>query len=393
MIKIKGNILLQSVVFSCIVGILAILFIKRNEFSKMDYVRYIDTVKSIRQLENSLLLASIDMNDASLSLAQNDVDIKKRSWGLFHLISAKSKKNNLAKNTFVGGLLRDINSCLIIKRKDIPLQVLGSTSIKGTVNISNRPIKKPFVEGENFHGLLELSNHPSDEHLELNLDLISSIKEYLNGNIEKMDSLIPYVNKDIQNSFSEKTVVLKFMRNIDVLQSYTGNIILYSDKELVIKKTDKKIENALIFAPKIKIEEGVSMNAQLFASDSLIVEKNVHLIYPSSLGVFNKNEGSLKVDSNATIEGNVVLLSGNKKSHVTINKGVKIDGLVYSNQLLSFRGILKGTIVSNELYYKSSASTYSNMLFDAEITSAPYLNFGSTQIVGKTTPQIIKYVN
>src|SRR5690606_33532926 len=88
-----------------------------------------------------------------------------------------------------------------------------------------------------------------------------------------------------------------------------GNIIIKSDSLLNIAK-DCQLEHIICIANIIKIEARFQGNIQAFAQDSIVVEKDCRLTYPSSLVLFSPSEGhpsGIRIADSVQITGTVLL--------------------------------------------------------------------------------------
>lgn len=384
--KIKGSVVIYALYFALLVSLICTFVITKNYNSKRKLI-LLEDYDLCRRSVASVINYCLVNNKAPLNIVvqktlfkNKETSFVKRKWGMFEQIIAKAttKNDTIINGGFYGSLFNN-QKCLFLRENNSALSITGNTIIKGDVFLPKKGIKQAFVEGKNFsgekmiYGNTETSNNNlpklSEEHLK-------RIQENLKGNFNSLKSNlnIPLVNDSVFNSFFNETLIFENKKIFLANSTYSGNIIFYSHNEILIDSSCH-LDNVILFGKKITIQNGVKGNFQTFASDSLIVEKNVSLSYPSTLGVVNSLSSYISIDSNVVVEGSVIHKSENNKSNTIISKYAKVKGIVYNDNLLTLNGTVKGKVIANKFYLKTASTRYTNLLMDAtiDITNIPNL--------------------
>jgi len=207
----------------------------------------------------------------------------------------------------------------------------------------------------------------------------------------------------IINSFQNKTLVIYSPRSIVLSnQVIEGNIIVKSDKKIMVKSSTT-IFNAILYAKGIVLENNFEGTVQVFASDSIIIEDNCHLHYPSVIALLGKSNTEITrkimISENVEIKGAVFLYNKNfDRKHqalISIGKKSKITGQVYSSELLELKGEVYGGVFCKKFILKTPSSVYENHLMDAVINreelSEHFVGVPLTETIEQQ--RIIKWLN
>ena len=175
------------------------------------------------------------------------------------------------------------------------------------------------------------------------------------------------------NSFFKETIVLPIHSTVIENKIIKGNFILTAPDSIYIRKNNI-LEDVVIMAPKIAIEEGFTGTIQVFAKESITIEKEVTLNYPSVVSLLNKEvdkKAFVKIKEDVKIAG-VVLLFGNDLLHLE-NLSLEIEakgivmGTIYCSGSLSLKSDVYGSVIASKINHKVPSSTYSNTLVDVAI--------------------------
>lgn len=385
--RVKGSVLLLSIVISLLIVSLLLFLFPLNSFMFKSYSRlYQNRVVNSNinsALKSFLTNPSLNENSGTEVLHLfGDTHITKESWGLFELLIINSRIESVEKQNvyLIGQDFHHATDSLVLYVPQIgsPVTCVGETKIEGRVRLPIQGIKAGYMDGSYFTGSLE--NIQKLEKSEKNLPTLSSyFSETLNSfrNINgvaqkygvsvKPTSLIP---DSLNIQFSEKPSIFKSNTNVYLSNSYIdGKVIILSDSSITIDASCR-INNPIIIAPKIRICEGFIGNGQFFATDSIIVEKNVSLEYPSVLVLTQqKREKSsrLTVGANSFIDGSVIITrpDGIQSYHyprTEIDKTAKLRGFIYAAGLLDARGEIVGSIYTENFYCQTPSGFYLNYL-------------------------------
>lgn len=171
--------------------------------------------------------------------------------------------------------------------------LVGNTKIIGDVLLPEQGVKSGNIAGTSYYGNQLIYGSVSNS-----IDNFPKIKnlEYLKNFIKYPTIVegVPFELEDaleLHQSFFEKTAIYQeenaiYLANI----SLRGNIII-SSKTAIYVAASATLENLILIAPKISIDENFKGSFQAFATENIVVEKQCVLSYPSALMLL-KNEAS-----------------------------------------------------------------------------------------------------
>jgi hypothetical protein len=128
------------------------------------------------------------------------------------------------------------------------------------------------------------------------------------------------------------------------------------------------------------VQTGFKGTCQLFATDSIHIQKNCRFNYPSVIGVLQFNETTSKaapkivVDAGSVIGGVVFSYQKNKtevRPLISLGDKVILTGQVYSQGILSYKKqiVINGSVFTSRFIYQSGYSMYENYLIDIKLNS------------------------
>jgi len=311
------------------------------------------------------------------------VTLNLKQWGLFKLLTIESnyKHFSFSQKALIGykAVEKDDLSLYLADHNNY-LSLCGKTIIKGNVKIPSLGPKRAYIEGQSFEGdrLIEGKIEKSEAKLpEIDPQILELNRKYLSGQHKVEDSVMVYEyfeNIDtISNSFTNKCLVIKCQAGTVITNKYIiGNVIFISSQSLTIS-SNSQVSDAVFYASDIKIESNFEGALQAFAINSLEIETNVKLNYPSNLVLLPDEtvQGKLTIGENSIVEGSVLLYSvfnmPELNSFLQIDVGALVHGQVYSNQWTELKGEINGSLYANQIILKTLSSVYENHLLNASI--------------------------
>lgn len=420
---IKASSLFYAIVISLIIAIVSsslILFayLSRIEFDnfEMNQRIYLNAESGLNLLlsQQSLIEVNQEKTIDLYGKGDDSVFLSRKSWGAYEIVISKAvfKKLEAIRIAQIG-YYPDSSGMysLYLTDNDKPLALCGKTIIKGTAFISKAGLKRAYIEGQSFVGntLIDGQIRQSKTTLpEFNKDLISNIQlMFSQKSITENDSVI-IIEKDLSgdslsNSFKNRTLVLTSPNSIRISNGvYEGNIAIISDKQITVSAT-AVLKDVIIAAPRIIFEKEFKGNLQAFASDSIIVEKEVSLYYPSVLAIVKGGKlpdiSAIVLGENDTIMGNVFAYKSDadplKQIIIRMNDKSVIIGQVYSNGYMDVKGEIKGSIMCDKIILNTPSSVYENHLLNAVIDpSALSRHYVGINLVEESTmKKIVKWLN
>lgn len=354
-------------------------------------MRYETNTRLQRNFQSAINLVISDSvkfnNTDSMSLdlfsdEKDSVFIKKEYWGVFNLamVKAYSKGRSITKRFLYGSELRDtLNACLYLADHQRPLQISGSTTLNGNVFLPKSGIKAGVIDGKSYEGkeLVKGIIFKSDTSLtSLNQSLLMHAYELLQLCLDKnfRNSHSIALDDTLVHSFENPTRYC-FINTVNKLRSrkIKGRVILMSDSLIQIR-ADVQLEDAIVVAPEIYVDPGFSGSVQLIAGKKITIGKNCTLRYPSAVILLkdaaDNHQGLIEVSDSSLITGLIFAHSAESdrfKNQVHLNKGSKIEGVVYVHGFLQTAGSVYGTVLADFFTHKSILATYENCLVDVII--------------------------
>jgi hypothetical protein len=309
----------------------------------------------------------------------DSVLIEKKQWGAFTIISstAHHKSSSVNKVALSGQMNNPSDPNLYLVDQGRPFSLCGATKLEGKCMIPKAGVKRAYIEGKNYQGdkMIYGTTGVSERSLPtINKDFVASLQK-LSGEIriweDDQDSIV--------NSFSNEGLHFIVDHSAALENIYLNGQIVIEAKDSIFVGASSQLENVIIKSPVIYIEKGFVGTAQFLASERIVLEDEVTLLYPSVLGII---ESDISKERNAQItvgEGSHVLasvfpLSENPNFRLpvqlSIEKEAEVDGLVYCQGRTQLKGTVKGNLFTQKFYLETAASKYENHLLDAQILDA-----------------------
>lgn len=376
---LKAAALYLVLVISLIVSIILGSLIYLAFFYRDQDARFTRKEKIRQQVEAGFSLVTSRsfpyVMDSTLTnvLQQGDsVYISKYQWGLYDIavVRGRMQQDSLLKNSLLGAVVTD-STVLYITDEDRPVSVSGETVIKGVAFLPKSGVRPSYVDGEYFKGnekIVEGKSKDSERQMQaLNSPRLNYLQE-LTKRDSTVETLLP-TGATTKNPFYHKTAKYRLIAGQSQLNdSLLGNIQLVSDTTIIIP-AGVVLQDVVVVAPCIRIEKGFSGAAQFFATDSLILEDDVTLQYPSTATVIGK-EGkkiNIRVGNNCKIMGTVLLYEPKRSdmpASASFGKDCLIQGDLIVYGLLDYsKGMqVYGHTACYRFLYKSPSSMYENFL-------------------------------
>jgi len=409
---IKASALYIVIIIALVIGLLCSSLIVAAYLYRIQYQ------KKFRQdqLENNIssginiLLNSTDTSftrEKTFSLFSNDMDsvfIQKIPWGVYDIgtIKAFAQRDTLFKSfSFANTIDSTKWAALYLIDEDRPFSLSGKTTIRGDAYIPKAGVQAAYIDNKAYEGdkrFIIGTKHNSERKLpSLDEKRLKQFEQYFtqantgDSTLSKKDSL--------QNSFLRPTHVFNFKKTAKTIENIyiSGNVTLFSDTTLTIDST-AVFKNIQVYARAIIVKSGFHGSCQLFATDSIRVEQNCELSYPSCLGVLRFKspvvnfQAKVSMGKNVSFSGLIFTydkMDSQLKPLIIADKNVKITGQVYSHGIvqLNDKSEIDGSVFTSRFWYKNSFTLFENYLINATINSKAlspyYLSSGLLPVSGK----------
>jgi len=353
---------------------------QKQKFDRYAYLQHEMEVATTLSLSNYFYHTSSDSTFISPTTFDDSVRVNKRTWGLFDAISIITfRDKDSLKRSFLSGVQALDSIALYIVDEERPVAISGKTIVQGTAYLPKSGIRPAFVDGEYYDGIKEMvdgkilsssASLPDIEKLHLQ-NVVSYQKQAKKETME----LLP-VDRVLRRSFFHPTLTFSLTEsNILPQDTIIGNIVIVGDSSITIRATTV-LEDAIIIAPTIRIESGFKGKGQFFASDSLIIEKNTTLSYPSIAGLIGMDSiqsiSKVSIGENSQVTGLVFLYKEKLPDQLDVlelAKQVNIQGDVISYGLLKYTDLLhiSGSVYCYRFISQRPSSLYENYLINLTI--------------------------
>ncbi|GGE17867.1 hypothetical protein GCM10011516_14410 [Sphingobacterium cellulitidis] len=313
-----------------------------------------------------------------LPIRSNDsVKINKKFWGMLEVASITAVENldTLKRSFLIGEKLLD-STILYIVDEDRPISISGKTNIQGDAFLPKSGIRPAFVDGEYYDGIKELVDGKILESSRKLPEVNNEILSFIESNFKRVheNNRRPLNSKSVlKNSFFNETHFFRIESPLVLSRdSVKGNIVLICDSAITIT-SQTKWENAILFAPVIKIENNFNGKGQFFATDSLVIGKDVVLDYPSVTGLIAKDSvnstAKISIGENTKISGLVFLYReelNEQMDLIELGKNSKIQGNIISSGLFKYSDPLEinGSLYCYRVITERPSSLYENYLIN-----------------------------
>lgn len=414
---LKAGALFYSIVISVIIGIVSASVILLSGLSAEEFQRsasmndlHLNAASGLNLLlsKQSLLAENEKKSIDLFGKGCDSVELERKYWGAFEIVISRAfRRGQEVSRIAQAGFFPDStdNYCLYLPDQNKPLAVCGKTEIRGTAFLPEAGVKRAYIEGQSYSG----NSLVYGETRRSKKDLPPFNKELLER-ISSLPDLPEAENNDgfgdkksLCNSFLKDPVVFSEPDVMTLDGNYSGNIIFLS-KKMIIVGSQAVMKDVIVFAPKIIIKSGFKGNLQAFAFDSIIVEEDVTLAYPSVLGIVqgkNPFSGSAVImNKNDTLSGNIFAYgidqpASQKKVAVSIAEKAVVYGQVYSAGFADIKGSIFGSLLCKNILLSTSSSVYENHLLNAVIDRSrlPAGYVGINLLEESDYKKVVKWLN
>jgi len=391
---IRASALYMVVVIALVIGLLCsslvvVAYYYRLQDQKMSRIMQLQTNLSSGV---AILLASQDISsnteEKTFSLFGGDrdtVSIKKIPWGGYEVgaVRAMIQKDTLYK-TFT--IANEVDSSkwgvLYLADEDRPVSVSGKSVIKGDAYLPQAGAKAAYINNAAYEGdknIVTGKIHNSNKTIPaLDTKRLSQIEHLFDQPVKADTNLV--MADSVKNSFLAAAHVFDLRRKAVTLSNIKleGNIVLHSDTSIIIEPS-ATLNQVIITAKYIHVKAGFQGTCQLFATDSLTIEKNCNFFYPSCIGLHRLKSYSFSVPPHifigeqTQVQGLVFGWDKNfnaqKAPIITLAKNVTIAGQVYSQGYVELNNgvMVKGNLTTKRFLYQSGYTRYENYIINTKL--------------------------
>lgn len=322
---------------------------------------------------------SLDLDLYKDSLAM--VRLTREDWGIFDIVTASAGWKNLflSRSGLFGEIIDSQDPALYVADHGITVSLSGNSLIRGNSLVPGGVFRTASVEGQSFRNknISEGEVHRSESDIpEPDPRLDSTLAEIYNGDVIGIHlSEINLKNSlSIENPFSNPSAV--YYSHIDAILSglsFRGRIMIYAAGTVFIDRTTS-LEDVIIVARRIIVDDGFIGSFQGFAIDSIGIGDNVSMNYPSVLAISPAADGDatssdthITLGSNTIIKGCILLKGHKEKCRMVIPGNTSVTGQAYCSGTVQMEGKVYGSLFCDGFSFRRDNSTYINHLLNSDI--------------------------
>jgi hypothetical protein len=325
---------------------------------------------------DSTFMQSID-DDGGYLLFQDDtssyVMFSTGDWGLYEHITVISGIDSTHVTRLLGKAYEnDIGACFWLSQKNRALSLLGDARLEGKTYVPLSGVNYMQTGTDHYKGEMMADSliHLSDDSLPSTDTLrLGQIDSLVNASPDRYPSLpgnMPYAG------FNDSTLHYSISGHTGGL-SARGKIVLHGDH--VRLDASARLNDVILVASSVVIEEGFSGTLQIFAKDTVLVNDNVRLDYPSGVMLTgNSRDTFLKLGNNSEINGYAIVLGKKEESFTSVHANyiqgdsAALNGLLYVAGNAVITGRIRGAVYLTDCWYRSGEAFYACALYDAHIS-------------------------
>lgn len=344
--------------------------------------------RNMRNVESgiNLLLSSSGIIPGDTILAMDlfggggdSVLLFRKTWGLLEVggCSISGSGTEIGKHAMIGSsFTEDTATAVCLADLDRPLFLCGRTILTGDCIIPRMGFQRVYIEGKSFteprfcNGRTIPASRDIPGLDEEKIQYVHSLMQSGEG-----DTIVDLLPDTLRRDFLHSGIVYHSPGVVLLGEgAYKGNIRITSSKEIRVLKS-ASLDQVLLIAPRIVIEDGFSGTIQAYATDTLIVGKEVSLEFPSVLGILRSKTSPdvicLEIGRDSKVQGMILgweqKYDPRKLVRISIEPKACISGYVYCSGTVDHKGVIYGKLIAKRFLLKTPSGIYENHLLDAEI--------------------------
>jgi cytoskeletal protein CcmA (bactofilin family) len=347
------------------------------------------------ELEKQLVISIYESGDT--------LKLSKKKWGVYEIGeiigSLKNHRDTLyclmgcqpdSKANRVGLYYPDRNSSV---------RISGSTRIYGNAYIPEAGIESAIVGGMFYTGEEKVYGQQFISQSTLPVLYEKTVEGYLAlMDTLKKNSVEQIASSTYKNSFANPTIVMGGSNEVELYDLLIeGNVIVYS-KEKVIITAKASLNDVMVIAPNIEIEDGFAGSLQLCATQNIEIGENVKLNYPSSICLLSKEKGSsISIGKDFYGSGTIYcanfLPENTGNTYLVSKESFMFEGEIYCMGMTMLNGEIKGTIYTSLFGYKTEEVFVQNVICNLKVLPDDLPDF---LVVGNSSNKnrnVVKWLN
>jgi hypothetical protein len=314
---------------------------------------------------------------------EDSVQIVHKPWGLFDVAVLTARKGPFRDTAvaLLGSAFSSVNrAALYLTDENVPLAVNDDAQVRGAAWLPKkgeiRPASLPLLgarrTGEPVSGKVQTSQaklpFASDSAL-------ARLRGYASLQLE---ALLPPGSRpaaeptSANHSFLGRPVVWYHEWAFAVHQAVAGQVVIVSSQRLTVEATSR-LDNVLLVAPTIIVKAGFQGRVQLLARDTVLVEENCRLAYPSAACAYGDEKLALvSLGAGTRLQGVAIAATAvpSLLGVVRLTPTTTVEGQIFSTGVVENCGTVRGPLMCRRLMYHSIGSYFENCLVNCTLDRA-----------------------
>ena len=344
------------------------LFFSKQRYAAMQRAN-LESGFTLYQEHPDETFASLDADSTLVlydSVAHSRIMIRRRAWGLYETVSISSCDAGIHSSKILGrrtAYKDDIT--FYYRNNNTALTLTGKTHLKGHTRMPRSGViygqmGSVFFNGEKIEdGRMKESDKELPEPEAGAVSAVNELQALTEGRFDLLQ------DDSLRHGFRESEPLIFSVDRTLEYRNLSGNIILVGqDIEI---DASCKFNDIIIVGENIHIGDGFTGSLQAFAMDSINIEENVRLDYPSGL----YSEKYIGIGDGTQVNGYAIV---NLKDEPNVRNAnyeqsrlATVRGLVYVSGIAQLQGIVSGTVFLGKAVYYSPRGYYENMIYDATV--------------------------
>ncbi|MGV8094878.1 MAG: hypothetical protein AB2L24_23750 [Mangrovibacterium sp.] len=315
--------------------------------------------------------------DSSYMLYQEDkssrIRIAAENWGLYECVRITSAGKEYRSTRLLG---KDkechYEAAFWLNDQNRPLSLSGNTNLEGKIyaprnGINYTQVRSDYYQGEMIPGIFVKL---SEEHLpEIDSAVIDQV-----DNLCRTQGILSLDNLETTkyHSFQGEAAHFRFGGDIDHL-NINGKVVLHGDKIRI--SSESKLNDVIVTGSKVTVESGFKGSLQIFAEDTVIMEDQVQLDYPSGVYIGgNPSKSYLEIGNHCELHGYAIVMGELKDRTKDFSAcyfqadSSKLYGLLYVSGVAVLNGEISGAAYLADCFYKAEEGDYAGTLYNVKIS-------------------------
>ena len=322
------------------------------------YCRYPQIVDTLRE-------GKLQLYD---SLPASRVAFAVRGWGLYETVEVATS-DSIMRTCRLSGLAPEPSQTFYYVDNRAALTLAGHTVLNGRLRLPQNGVIYGRMNSDFYSGG-ELPR-AALQRSTATLPVVSSVAESrIPALFAASGEEYPLPPDSLVRSFVRDSLAVFGVGDAELANCrLQGHILIYAD-ELRIDASCR-MEHLLFCARKVTVGAGACLKAQIFARDTVILEPQAVLEYPS--GIYAETYAELGEE--CVVDGYVIVRDTIRRRKMTAcyrqARTARLRGLLWVEGVAQVQGIVAGRAVLQQATYFSPQGYYKDMLYDVTMLENP----------------------